>query len=65
MQPTWLVALAWASLFVAATSTAAIAVDQFVLGYRQSVKIMEMVWPATALYLGPAAASHGAVGLRW
>lgn len=55
MQPTWLVMLAWASLFVVLASTAVVAVDQFVLGYRQPVKIMEMVWPATALYLGPAA----------
>ncbi|GHJ54271.1 membrane protein [Nonomuraea sp. TT08I-71] len=55
VQPTWLVVLAWASLFVVLASTAVVAVDQFVLGYRQPARIMEMVWPATALYLGPVA----------
>ena len=55
MQPAWLVVLAWASLFVGLVSTAVVLVDQFVLGYRQPVKVMEVVWPATALYLGPAA----------
>ncbi|MEV0425615.1 DUF4396 domain-containing protein [Micromonospora sp. NPDC050495] len=55
VQPAWLVVLAWASLFVGLISTAIVVGDQFVLGYRQPVKVMELVWPATALYLGPAA----------
>ncbi|MEV4543322.1 DUF4396 domain-containing protein [Micromonospora echinaurantiaca] len=55
VQPTWLVMLSWAALFVVLTSTVVVVVDQFVLGYRQPAKIMEIVWPATALYLGPAA----------
>ncbi|MGS2619797.1 DUF4396 domain-containing protein [Micromonospora sp. LZ34] len=55
VQPTWLVMLSWAVLFVVLASTAVVAVDQFVFGYRQPVKVMEIVWPATALYLGPAA----------
>ncbi|MBQ0902583.1 DUF4396 domain-containing protein [Micromonospora sp. U21] len=55
VQPTWLVMLSWAVLFVVLASTAVVVVDQFVLGYRQPVKVMEIVWPAAALYLGPAA----------
>ncbi|MGC3862187.1 DUF4396 domain-containing protein [Micromonospora chersina] len=55
VQPTWLVMLAWASLIVVFVSTVVVVVDQFVLGYRQPARIMEIVWPSTALYLGPAA----------
>ncbi|MFC4016609.1 DUF4396 domain-containing protein [Micromonospora sp. GCM10011542] len=55
VQPMWLVMLSWAVLFVGLASTAVVVVDQFVLGYRQPVKVMEMVWPVNALYLGPAA----------
>ena len=29
--------------------------DIYLLGYREHVKIMEAVWPLTALYAGPAA----------
>lgn len=55
LQPTWLVVLSWAVLFVGFASAVVIVVDQFVLRYRQPVKVMEIVWPATALYFGPAA----------
>ncbi|KAB1913124.1 DUF4396 domain-containing protein [Micromonospora sp. AMSO31t] len=55
LQPTWLVVLSWAVLSVGLASTAIILVDHFVLRYRQPVKVMEIVWPATALYFGPAA----------
>ncbi|MBQ0896910.1 DUF4396 domain-containing protein [Micromonospora sp. U56] len=55
VQPTWLVMLSWAVLFVVLASTAVVIVDQFVFGYRQPVKVMEIIWPAAALYLGPAA----------
>ncbi|SCF09407.1 hypothetical protein GA0074696_2688 [Micromonospora purpureochromogenes] len=55
VQPMWLVMLSWALLLVGLASTAVVIVDQFGLGYRQPVKVMEMVWPATATYLGPAA----------
>lgn len=55
LQPTWLVALSWAVLFVSLASTAVIVIDHFVLRYRQPMKVMEIVWPATGLYFGPAA----------
>jgi hypothetical protein len=55
LQPTWLVVLSWAALSVGFASAVVIVIDQFVLRYRQPVKIMEIVWPATALYFGPAA----------
>ncbi|MER7892588.1 DUF4396 domain-containing protein [Micromonospora sp. NPDC094482] len=55
LQPTWLVVLSWAVLFVGFASTVVIVVDHFVFRYRQPVKVMEIVWPATALYFGPAA----------
>jgi hypothetical protein len=55
MPPTWLVALSWAVLAVAFASAAWIAVDIFGRGYRQHMKIMEIVWPVTGLYFGPGA----------
>jgi hypothetical protein len=55
LQPTWLVVLSWAVLSVGFASAVVILIDHFVLGYRQPMKVMEIVWPATALYFGPAA----------
>ena len=55
MPPLWLIALSWVALAVAFASTAWIAYDIFVQGYRQPMKVMEAVWPITALYFGPAA----------
>ncbi|RKN16153.1 DUF4396 domain-containing protein [Micromonospora musae] len=55
VQPTWLVMLSWAALSVGFASTAAIVVDHLVLRYRQPSRVMEIVWPTTALYFGPAA----------
>ncbi|MEV4813030.1 DUF4396 domain-containing protein [Micromonospora avicenniae] len=54
LQSTWLVVLSWVTLLVGLASTVVIVVDHFVLRYRQPVKVMEIVWPATALYFGPA-----------
>jgi hypothetical protein len=51
----WLVALAWFALAVAFASAAWISFDIGVRGYRQYMKIMDVVWPVTALYFGPAA----------
>jgi hypothetical protein len=51
----WLVALAWFALAVAFASAAWISFDIGVRGYRQHMKIMDVVWPVTALYFGPAA----------
>jgi Domain of unknown function (DUF4396) len=36
--------------------------DIYLLGYREHMKIMEAVWPLTALYAGPAAI---AAYIRW
>ncbi|WP_141714671.1 DUF4396 domain-containing protein [Micromonospora mirobrigensis] len=36
-------------------SAVVIVVDLLVLRYRQPARVMEIVWPATALYFGPAA----------
>jgi hypothetical protein len=53
MQPTWLLILSWVALAAGLTSAAVIVVDESVLGYRQPVRILEVVWPVTALYFGP------------
>lgn len=55
MQPTWLLMLSWATLFVGLVSAVVVVVDDLVHGYRQPVKVMELIWPVTALYFGPAA----------
>ena len=55
MQPTWLVMLSWATLVLGLASAAVIVVDSFIGGNRQPAKVMELVWPVTALYFGPAA----------
>lgn len=53
--PAWLTLLAWAAVAVSLVSAAVIAFDVFVRGNRQPTKTMEIVWPASALYLGPIA----------
>ena len=45
--------LAWAMLGLGFASALAILVDELVLGYRQHMKIMNVVHPVTALYWGP------------
>lgn len=55
MPPLWLNALAWAALAGAFASAAWITLDIYARGYRQHMKIMEAVWPLTALYFGPLA----------
>jgi hypothetical protein len=55
MPPVWLTALAWTALAVAFASAAWIGYDIYGRGYRQRMKIMEVVWPLTALYFGPFA----------
>ncbi|MFC3499783.1 DUF4396 domain-containing protein [Micromonospora krabiensis] len=55
LQPTWLVVLSWVVLIVGLASTVVIVVDHLVLRYHQPAKVMEVVWPASALYFGPAA----------
>lgn len=53
--PGWLTIVSWAALAVALVSSAIIATDIFGRGHRQQMRVMEAVWPITALYFGPAA----------
>ncbi|WP_327036297.1 DUF4396 domain-containing protein [Micromonospora ureilytica] len=55
MQPTWLLALSWASLAVGVVSCAVVLADTYLRGHRQPVRVMEIVWLVTVLYIGPAA----------
>ena len=52
MPPTWLTVLSWVWIGVAFASAALILYDIFGRGYRQRMRIMEVVWPVTSLYLG-------------
>ncbi|HEX6509036.1 MAG TPA: DUF4396 domain-containing protein [Chloroflexota bacterium] len=53
MAPTWLTALSWVSLALGFLVAGVILFDIFGRGLRQPIRIMEAVWPITALYLGP------------
>lgn len=55
MPPTWLTALAWTYMAICAVCVAVILVDVVVRRHRQAMKVMEWVWPVSALYLGPIA----------
>jgi len=50
--PTWLV---WLSIAVLALASAASSVDDLWTARRQMMTVMKVVWPVTALYLGPVA----------
>jgi hypothetical protein len=52
---TWLTILSWLSIGSALVSAAWIAFDVLGRGYRQRMRVMEIVWPVTALYFGPLA----------
>jgi putative flippase GtrA len=54
MPPDWLTILAWISLAAGFLSAGAIGYDIYGRGMRQPMRVMEAVWPITALYLGPA-----------
>jgi hypothetical protein len=62
MAPAWLTVVAWIYLSVCFCCAAAIAYDIFGNGRRQSMGVMEAVFPVTALYLGPLAL---AFNWRW
>ena len=47
--------IAWVALALAFACAALMLVDIYALGHRQQMRIMEIVWPVTALYLGPLA----------
>lgn len=51
-MPTWIIWLSWASLGLAVAS-AMLIVGDLILGNRQKMWIMNIVWPITALYSGP------------
>ncbi len=55
VPPTWLTVVAWVSLAAALLSAGLILYDIYGRGYRQTMGVMEAVWPVTALYLGPLA----------
>ncbi len=51
--PVWLNALSWAALVLGVGTAVAVTVD-ILRGHRQTMPIMNVVWPVTALYFGPA-----------
>jgi hypothetical protein len=53
MAPLWLSILGWAAIAAAAVSAGWIGFDMVVRRRRQHMRIMEVVWPVTALYFGP------------
>lgn len=55
MPAAWLTTLSWWAIVAGVTSAAWIVVDTFLAGNRQRMWIMEVVWPITALYMGPVA----------
>jgi hypothetical protein len=55
MAPHWFDLVAWAALGLGFASALVIAANIFLLGNRQHVAIMNLVWPLTALYMGPLA----------
>jgi hypothetical protein len=55
VPPTWLTVVAWISLALAFLSAGLVAIDVFGRGARQAMPVMDVVWPVTALYLGPLA----------
>lgn len=60
--PGWLTALSWVFVAVTVTCAALIAFDVFARGRRQPTRTMDVVWPVSALYLGPLAL---ALYARW
>jgi hypothetical protein len=55
MAPHWFELVAWASLALAFVSALVIAADIALLGNRQHMAIMNLVFPLSALYMGPVA----------
>lgn len=53
MAPGWLGVLAWVTIASGFVTAAAIVYDMYGRGRRQAMRVMEAVWPITALYLGP------------
>ncbi|MDQ3607962.1 MAG: DUF4396 domain-containing protein [Actinomycetota bacterium] len=53
--PAWLTTLSWAFIATAVISAGAILYDLYGRGHRQPQRVMEALWPLSALYLGPLA----------
>ncbi len=53
MTPAWLDQVAMVHLVLSALAGLVVAADIFVLGHRQKMTVMEIVWPITVLYFGP------------
>lgn len=53
--PAWVVPTAWAFLVLALVSAVVISLDVVVTGRPQHSRAMAVVWPVSALYLGPVA----------
>lgn len=53
MEPHWLMVLSWIALALGFGSALVILVDEFLLGNRQHMGVMNLVHPITALYWGP------------
>jgi hypothetical protein len=60
--PNWLTLVSLIFISVGLVSAVLVACDIFLLGYRENMRIMEAVWPLTALYAGPLALAAYA---RW
>jgi hypothetical protein len=54
MEPEWLMIVRWAALGAGFASALVVLADEFVLGHRQHMAVMNLVHPITALYAGPA-----------
>jgi hypothetical protein len=55
MAPSWLTGLAWFALALGFACAGWLLYDIYGRGHRQPMRVMEAVWPITALYFGPAA----------
>lgn len=55
MAPTWMNWLAYCTIGLAVVCALTIVWDIWVRGYRSQMAVMDVVWPVTGLYLGPAA----------
>lgn len=51
----WVQVVSWVALAVGVLSAALVVYDIYGRGHRQKMRIMEAVWPITALYWGPVA----------
>lgn len=61
MAPYWLTVVSWISIAVAVASAAWLVVEQ--IRHPQRMWIMDLVWPITALYMGPFAIwAYGRMG---